>query len=565
MSHCSLDPELALSLLHTVSSSADFSAADPAKLSPLLSSSSSSSLALALAASTVDMYSASLEGEGSGLSALNEFLDLLSERGSEDISETCVRLYVEAATVTQPRMLHVFDLLGSLSTSHPLPASLVDRHLSSVFHRLPPLQPPAIQPPDTPTTQDVSFFAQLKMVLPFGNKTSPQTPSQQTAFDRLHYLRHCPLLSFKKYSREEFELVQVHAMAADELSKHFLKKTAPLLNEAHVKEAWEVFESTAWFKHYRSFDQDKALASYWSSLPGVSGTGVLTREQFKTAPPGDSLEYSEYLHSISHIHRVISSIVSELKLLDDGFSATQYCRYIQPLLTHLHSSSPVSDSDRALCLYGLASVASALAPHSALPLYQRVLDAQRATLGQEHPAVARTLTDMASLFFSREDMEGARNLLESALKIHQSLPRSSLTSEMNIDHGLALTSLAVVVSCVGEKRLSRELLEQALGLYQSLPESGEVSVYQRRLVASTLTDLSQAYLTLGQIVLAQKYVELAMLALPSVYPEGSRETVRALSVAGAVYALLGDKRESQRVGQEAGKTKAKLEKRQFFV
>lgn len=540
--------------------STDFSTADPAKLSPLLSS---SPLTLALAASTVDMYTASLEGKTTEpcSSALNEYLDLLTE--SQDITKTCISLYMEAITATQPRILHVFDLLGSLSTSHQIPATLIDHHLSSSsFYRLSQLQPPSV--PSIDAVQDISFFAQIKMMLPFGNKTQ-QSSSSQTGFDRLHYLRHSPLISFKKYSNEGFEVLQVHSMAVDEICNHFLKKSVDLLDEAHLKEAEEVFQNTAWFKQYRMFDKEKALSNYWRGLPGVDGTGVMIREAFKTSPTAKDLKYSEYLHSISHNHRIISSIISELKLLDDGFASIQYSRYIESHLLHLSNSNTLSDGDSSMCLYGLASVASTISPHSALSLYQSVLDTQRDILGQNHPAVARTLTDIAGIMFSNEDVLGARNMLESSLKIYQSLPHKSITAEVNVDHGLALASLAVVVSCEGEKRLSQELLEHALNLYQTVPESGEISVYQRRLVATTLTDLSQAYLTLGQIVLAQKYIELAMLALPNVYPEGSMETIRAHSVAGAVYALLGDKRESQRIGQEAGKIKTKMKKQQLLM
>jgi tetratricopeptide (TPR) repeat protein len=354
----------------------------------------------------------------------------------------------------------------------------------------------------------------------------------------------------------------VHLAAEEALSHLLLRQTAPLLDAAQLAEAEEVFQRTAWLRQYRRFDPEKALAQYWSSLPGVSGAGVLRREDFQASPVAGELQYSEYLHSVSHSHRVTSSITSQLKLLDDGFASSQYSRYIQPHLGHL-AGGTLSEGDRAMCQYGLASVASATAPDSALSLYQSVLGEQRRVLGARHPAVARTLTDLAGLQFAREDVAGARSLLESALAIYQALPPGAVSSEVRVDQGLALASLAVVASCQGEKGWSRDLLEQALSLYQTVPESGEVSLYQRRLVAATLTDLSHAYLTLGQTVLAQKYVELALLATPSVYPEGSGETVRALTVAGAVYALLGDKRESQRVGQEASKEKTKLEKQQL--
>ena len=546
-----------MSLLQTLCPSTDFSAcSDPAKLSPLLSS---SPLALALAASTVNLYTVSLEQEPAlqpRTSALDEYLDLLGEQvvQSSDVTAAYISLYVEAAT-TQPRVLHVFDLFGAVAPGHPVPVGLVDQHLSSPFYRLSPLQPPNSLPETPP--QDLSYWAQLKLLLPFGKKPSPPL-SPLSGFDRLHYLRQSPILNFKKYSNEGFELVQVHPAAVKLLSRHLVERSAALLDRAHLKEAEEVFDSTAWFRQYRVFDKSKSLAQYWSSLPGVSRTAIPTREVFQASPVAERMQYSDYLHSVSHSHRVISSIVSQLKMLDDGFAAIQYSRYIEPHLSHLCSSNDViSDTDRIACSYGLASIASLLSPRTALALHQAVLDDQRRVLSQQHPAVARSLTDIAGLLFVDDNITGARSLLESALEIYQALPPKLRTAEVNVDCGLSLASLAVVVSCQGERQRSHELLEQALGLYQTVPESGDVSIYQRRLVAATLTDLAHAYLSLGKLVLAQKYVELAMMAVPNLYPDGSQETVRALSVAGAVYALLGDRRESQRVGEEAGKHRAK--------
>ena len=555
--------------MQSLTPSTRFSSADSAILSHLLAS---SPLNLSLAASTVNIYSASMEREGSprSTSALEEYLDILAEQVSTSsdrfppspnpMTRTCLKLYVEAAA-TDPRALHTFDLLGSLSPSHPVPASLLDHHLSSSssssFYRLPPLAPPVL--PTLPQPQDTSFWAQLKMLLPFGHKAPPPS-SPLASFDRLHHLRDSPILSFKKYSSEGFELVQLHPLAREELSRQLLNRTVPRLERAHLEEAREVFRNTAWFRNYRTFDETGALVQYHRTMPGVGGAGVMTREEFQSSPMATDLQYSDYLHTVSHNHRVSSSIISQLKILDDGFASLQFCRYVEPHLSHLLSQPSLSDSDRVMCQYGLASVASVLSAPRARTLYQSVLEDQRRVLGVNHPAVARTLTDMAGLVFAGEDVEGAQDLLETTLKIYSSLQLKSLSSEVKIDQALALASLAVVVSCRGEKRRSRNLLEEALSLYQTMPESGEVTVYQRRLVASTLTDLSQAYLGLGQIVLALKYVELAMLAMPNVYPEGNSETVRALTVAGAVYALLGDKRESQRVGQEAGKEKARLEK-----
>ena len=556
-----------MSLLQLLSPSTDFSAVDSSKLSSLLFS---TPLSLALAASTINLYTASLEEQvpvKGQPSALVEYLDLLEERvhtsHSGNVTAACVYLYVEAAT-THPRVLHTFDLLGTLAPAQPVPVSAIDRHLSSSFYRLPPLEAPPLPNDPKQDPSNMSYYSQLKMLLPFGNKPSP-AQSPLAGFDRLHFLRHSPILGFKKYSKEEFELLQAHPTALEELSRQFLERSVPLLDHAHLKEAEEVFNNTTWFRQYRTFDVPKALTQYWSSLPGVAACGVLTREKFQKSQFRESQKYSEYLHIVSHNHRIVSSIVSELKLLDDGFSSTQFCRYIEPHLSHLSGSDAVSESDRVMCCYGLAAVASSISPDSAatMDLHQSVLEKQRSVLGPSHPAVARTLTDMAGLLFAKEDIMGARNVLECALNIYTTIPPKSRSAEVSIDYGLAKSSLAVVVSTQGEKKKSQELLEETLGLYQALPESGEVSVHQRRMVATTLIDLSHAYLTVGQLVMAQKYIDLAVMALPTIYPDGSKETVRALTVAGTVYALLGDRRESLRVGEEASKSKAKLEKQQL--
>lgn len=481
----------------------------------------------------------------------------------DEVTAVCLGLYLEAAA-TDPRMLHTFDLLGALDPTEPVPASLINRHLSSPFYSLPP-EPPT--PPES-VQEEPSFFSQLKQLLSFGNKTpTPALPSLTGGYDMLRFLRDCPLIAFKKYSKGEFEYLQVHSTAARDLSQVFLKRTVPKLEQTHLAEAEEKFHRTAWFKQYRKFDAEKSLSLYHSSLPGVASPGVLTHEQFLSSSHAEAghLQYSQYLHLLSHRHRVLSSIIAQLKAVDDDFPSTQFCQYSRHHLTHLLQCETLSLADHARCSYGRALVASVTSHDTAstLALYRSVLEEQRSVLGPQCPAVARTLTDMADLLFSLEDITGARDLLESALQMYQNTPPQAREPDHDLELGLTMSSLAVVASTLGEKVRSRDLLESALSLYQSVPAGETVSLHQRRLVANTLTDLAHAYLTLGNLIMAQKYIELSVLAQPTIYPEGSQETVRAFSVASLVYSLLGDQRESQRVRDEAGKVQKKIEKQQL--
>ena len=553
-------------MLQTLSSSVDLSSVESSHLSPLISS---TPLTLALAASTINLYSASMEqaADRPQSSALALYLELLGDQlgdsptTQEEVTAACVSLYVEAAT-TQLHVLHTFDLLGSLEPTCPVPASLVQSHLSSKFYQLPPLIPPVPAGGTPAEPQDMSLLAQIKLLIPFGNKNTTLASPKLEVQDKLYFLRDSPIIAFKKYSNEGFELLQVHSTASKELAKLFLKTTVQRLEETHVKEAQEKFNATAWFRQYRTFDTHQTLAQYCRSLPGINAVGVLTQEKFPKSQFAESsqVQYSEYLHLVSHNHRILTSILSEIRALDDSLASTLLGWYIRPHLSHLSSIETLSQSDRSMCSYGLASIASAVSKDTTANLsqYQNALEEQIKVLGSQSPAVARTLTDMASLLFSQEDVSGAKNLLESALQIYQKIPPKTRSYETNLDLGLAMSSRAVVASSQGDKTLSKDLLEQALGLYQVLPEGGDVSIHQRRLVANTLTDLAHAHLTLGNLVMAQKYVELSVMAQPVIYPEGSEETVRALTVAGTVYALLGDPRESRRVSDEAGKHRAKI-------
>ena len=67
-----------------------------------------------------------------------------------------------------------------------------------------------------------------------------------------------------------------------------------------------------------------------------------------------------------------------------------------------------------------------------------------------------------------------------------------------------------------------------------------------------MIDLSHAYLTLGQLVIAKKHIELAVDAARSVYGEKHPELARALNVKSIAYAMMGDKEESRKLRQEAG-------------
>ena len=549
---------------------------------------------IALAASTIKLYASFLEQE-SGESPLATYTKVLNSSISdndsnlENITRTAIALYSESA-ISDPSIRHAFDLFGSCDPHHPIPASLVGRHLTHPFYRI--LPPPAPYPsgsgtPALSTSEEAStsgpsaYLAQLKSILPFGKKEATLGPTQPDLSSLLYgtddsvaFLRSSPLLAFKKYSKTGVELLHVHSSASSELSCLFTKYTTPKLDKDHLVWAEDTFNRTAWFRQYRSFDASQALLKYHRSLPGLSAPGVLTQKEFEINTPrhidvqtagtkaSSERTYAEYSHLVSHYHRVLSSLTTELKSAGADIEDTQLKKYLQSHLKAVGQFPLVSTTDRMMSSYGLLSIETALSPTSdypkALQKYEAILEQQRSVYGNQHPAVARTLTDMADMKFTLSDATGAKQLLESALHIYEKQPQHVRDNHL-LDIGLALVSMGIVVSTLGDKERCLELMEGALGVYQTLPPDGKVTKNQRKVVANTLTDLAHAYLSVGDLNSAKKYIDQANMAHRNMYPEPHSAMVRTLNVMSIVYALLGDKPESEKVRLEAAKLKTEIE------
>ena len=551
-----------------------------------------SPLAIALAASTIKVYESFLEADnGPSISPITTYHDILKHTLKDsDIIKSTLSLYLEA-TSSDPRFRHAFDLLGSCSLEYPVPASLISQHLSNVFYEIPEesLSPPQSDPMEKikELTGDLSasnnsYLGQVKNMLPFFGKKPPTTAEISNILaaceDNVSYLRDSPLLLFKSYKKSGFEFVQVHSSAQEELSRLFARKTAPLMDSNHVSTEEEQFNQTAWFRAYRTFDQKKSLEKYHRLLPGISAPGVMTNDEYLKNPPpmlmdttvGTTtceLDYYEYQHVVSHYHRIVASMSTLLKTAGGDIEDAQLRKYLQPHLEAVTRYPLISQADRALCSYGLVSIESALSPPSdeILEKYCDVLFEQKEVFGSKSEYVARTMVDLADVKYSMNDVDRAKQLLEESLQIYEKMPSKYASSEFPFDVGLTLSSLAIVYSDLGDKAKCKDLLERALGAYQTLPSDGKVLKRQRKLVSRSLTDVAHAYLSLGDLTMAKKFIDLSVLAHQNLYLEPHSETVRTFNVSSIVYAMLGDKAESHRLRLEAGKVTAQLEAQPLLV
>ena len=558
-------------------------------------------ISVALAASTIGIYRTFLERVNDSLSPATRYVDVLKQKVADgtSVADAVMDLYIEAA-ITDPRFRHTFDLLGSCDLSYPVPSSLIGNHLTSSFYSVTKEE---LTPPNddqvakfkelTGANQgdDESWFGLLKALLPFLSKKPPSQEQMaeilNEADDSAFFIRECPLLAFKKFN-SGFEYVEVHDLAQECLPLLFLKYTAPRMDKARLEEDEAKFERGAWFRQFRKFDPAKSLENYHHSLPGISAPGVMTSEQYNkhpgidlgsSSPAGSKvpsttdqrLSYSEYEHLISHHHRVVSTMHSELKASSGEYRDVQLKKYLQPHFTSIKNHPVISSSDCLLCKQALVSTeATGLTDKTEkyqelVARYEDVITEQRRIFGAGSQIVARTMTDLADFKYSHRDITGAHQLLLDSLTILEKVPTRYADEDFKFDIGLTYTSLAYVYDDLGDKKICKDLLERSLSAYQTLPKDGQVPKRQRKLVASGLTNVAHAYLSLGDILMAKKFVDLASVAHQNIYVEAHPESLRVMNVSSNIYALLGDKSESIRLRTEAGKIKAKLESKPLLV
>ena len=553
---------------------------------------------IALAASTIKIYQPYLEHEADSSSPAARYTDVLKHSIAEgaNLTDAVLNLYIEAA-ITDRRFQHTFDLLGSCDLRYPIPLSLIGQHLTSSFYGIAKEE---LAPPNADqmaryreltglNQDDESLLGLLKALLPFLRKKPPSSEQLaevlESADDMAYFIRKCPLLAFKKFN-SGFEYVEVHQLAQKWFPALFLKHTAPSMDKARLVEEEARFERGAWFRQLRKFDPVKSLEKFHQTLPGISAPGVMTSDQFKKHPlivlptqsdsgsqfsTDDKLSYCEYQHLISHHHRVVSTLHSELKSAGGEYRDIHLKQYLQPHFAALSRHPIISSPDSLLCEQALLSTEATTASikpekyQEFVSRYEDIIAKQKRMFGSGSQVVARTMTDLADFKYSLHDVIGAHQLLLGSLGILEKVQSRYADEEYKFDIGLTYTSLAYVYDDLGDKQKCKDLLERALAAYQTMPKDGQVSKRQRKLVASSLTNIAHAYLSLGDLVMAKKYIDLASVAHQNLYVDAHPESVRAMNISSNVYALLGDKSESIRLRTDAGKIKAKLDSKPLLV
>ena len=385
---------------------------------------------------------------------------------------------------------------------------------------------------------------------------------QQKEVDTLDSLLMSPFIRVSDLVPYDIKLLHVHPSASDYIRNNFVSFTISHLEEVELIRAKATWDRTTWFKRFRTYDPNNSLSSFLSSLPGVKDGGAYTQEQYNQQ--GTSLvSYREYIHAVSHYHRIAQTVSKELRYLGKDNEDSLMKKYLLPHIEYIISTHQhrLTDKD-ALCfetaLVNVHSVLSNASYESLLQQYESLLTAHVSTHGQQHILTANILTSLGELYYHKADYDKAFNVLKQAINIHEGIIPRLKTQECSVDHASSLSLLGLVYAGIGNKRLCVKYLEQSMVMYQSIPSDGDITKSQRKVVATTITDLGHAYVMLGDVISAKKYLDLAIIAQRGIHGDVHPEVVRTLNVQTIVYTLMGDNSESRHLGREAGEIQKEL-------
>ena len=521
-------------------------------------------MATALAAATIAMDQTKLPSDCQ--SVTSTYNKLLVDRTSagETVLQAALHLFFEVS-VSDPCLRHTYDLVGLFDLDRPFLASIIPVHLSSEFYAIP--SPDLLSSPPRPSIPDMkehSYFDFIKTHIPFlQTKLTETSPLSQ---DEISFLRSCPVFSFKQYSRAGIELVAVHSSAVPLLRQLFAEVTCPKLDNDHVKLKAQEFQKNAWFRKYRKFDEKTSLVQFHRGLPGLSSPGVFTAQEFASLPvqAGTSkipdLHYSQYMHIVSHYHRVTDSLLSTLNSVKGEVRGYVLEESLLPHIIAVKNFHLLAQADQVAANIAVLSIEVASLSgeelKKCLSSYERLVNEQRLLLGSQSTTVACSLTDYADLLLSTGNASQAKEVLQSVISSYKQLPTRA-REQVSLGMGHAMASLGLAYAQLGDNKESKNCYERALASYQTAPLQGQVSKKQQKLVSTLLIDVSHSHLVLGDLPMAKKYSELGILVLQSLYPAGDLETVRLLEISSIILSLLGDKEESSRMLAQASKIKAK--------
>lgn len=387
------------------------------------------------------------------------------------------------------------------------------------------------------------------------------------------------------------ETVVVSPLVHSVFQQLFLSRTMHQLEAEYLARAEDKHNASSWFRRLWSFDAQRTLQEYRNSLGEVSQEEAVTYTESATEsellPPstgpnvGDLLQESELeqkeefrkiktrdaiRHCQQHTARILKTVNGVASVCGQDNQTRTLARLLKPHLDHIlaaGTSKSLGPKSRAHAISAVAAIDASLGNlDSSRGLLEDALVIETDLFGESSLEVASTLTRLADVYSSLDDLQKCRDLLERAIQIYESQRRKFGEYKQPLDYARTLSALGTTYGSLGFKERSRDYIERAFSFLQSAAPTSPDEVEARRFtsdVASTLTDLGHAYLSLGETTPARRFLDMALNGHKNIHGDEHPEVVRTLTVLGITYTMQGNWPEARKMRKEAGKLQAKLD------
>lgn len=548
-----------------------------------------------------------------------ELQNFTKANGKTSLAPTHVVVAMETKSLVEKNihLLHTFDFLGTCTSDWPIPITLIALHLRSPDFSLPPVvgsgpalpsqKPAEVKKEDNAGEEVEEMFLSIKKLAKnlesfmtavkdnvdaIKAMLNPELPDMPQMVDGVvEMLKTCPLISVVRMEPMGVETVVVSPLVHSVFQQLFLSRTMHQLEAEYLARAEEKHNTSSWFRRLWRFDAQRTLQEHRNSLGEVSQEEAVTfndsapdsrilpactgpvvsdllqesvlenREEFRKITTRDAVR-----HCQEHTARILKTINGVASVCGQDNQTRTLARLLKPHLDHIlasGTSKSLGPKSRAHAISAVASIDASLGNlESSRGLLEDVLAIETQLYGESSLEVASTLTRLSDVYSSLDDLQKCRELLERAIQIYESQRRKSGEYKQPLDYSRNLSALGATYGSLGFKERSRDYIERSFSILQSAAPTNPDEVEARRFtsdVASTLTDLGHAYLSLGETTPARRFLDMALNGHKNIHGDEHPEVVRTLTVLGIAYTMQGNWPEARKMRKEAGKLQAKLD------
>ena len=365
----------------------------------------------------------------------------------------------------------------------------------------------------------------------------------------------------------------------------FQKRHAQLLQHSHLSTEYPDTVATTWELSFQKVQKTSPAAAEFLNLCAflapstifldmiIEGATYVPKRLAKTVTDPFALDklISTLLHyalmqregNTLTLHRLVQSVLRDrlnsttqrhwaeraVRIVNQAFPAPEFTTWsrCEQLLSHAQACArwikkwELISEEAGRLLYEMGSYLSDYATYAeAKLLFQRALDIREKVLGPNHPDVAKSLNDLAELYYTQGHYEVAEPLYRKALSIWE-----KALGSVHPNTAESLNNLAALYHAQGQYAQAEPLFQRALHIWE------KALGLEHPDVAKSLNNLAGLYADQGQYAQAEPLSQRALHIYEKTLGPKHPDVARSLNNLAGLYTEQGQYAQAKPLFQRA--------------